>query len=541
MGFGEGSVKKERSIAQDAGMVMVLILFSRILGYVRERAIADVFGLNIETDIFRLAFNIPDLMYFLLIAGGLNAAFIPVFTGYLAKGEEDDGWRLATTFFSIVVGLLIVMVILGVAFAPHLSPLVAYSYRGREQELLVYLMRLMFPAVFFTAMAGVGMGVHRSYRNFAPPLWGPIVYNAAIIATTYLLGRSLGVVGMAYGTVAGAIANFGMQLPFVVRKARGKRLRFDLSHPGLQRVFRLMGPAVISLSIYQINFIIVSNLASGLTEGSPTALKIAQTMVQLPLGVFAMGIGMVILPNLSGLMAQGEREAFRDTFSQGIRTVFFVTIPSAVGLAVLRTPLVRLLFETGAFGPKDTEMAAFALLFFTIGLWAQAGVQVLTQVYYAMQETGTLVRVSLTALALNTAFSLFFLRFTALEHGGLALAHSLTVIANMLNYLWTLRKKIGRIDGERILRTLLYSALAALVMGVVVHWTATVSEAWFDLASFTGRLFHALLAVGVGAAVYGGVAAALRMPEVGMIVQAVRSRRRGQRAGRGDEGEGLGG
>ena len=117
-------------------MVMVLILFSRILGYVRERAIADVFGLNIETDIFRLAFNIPDLMYFLLIAGGLNAAFIPVFTGYLAKGEEDDGWRLATTFFSIVVGLLIVMVILGVAFAPHLSPLVAYSYRGREQELL---------------------------------------------------------------------------------------------------------------------------------------------------------------------------------------------------------------------------------------------------------------------------------------------------------------------------------------------------------------------------------------------------------------------
>src|SRR5690606_24017572 len=164
-----------------------------------------------------------DLMYFLLIAGGLNAAFIPVFTGYLAKGEEDDGWRLATTFFSIVVGLLIVMVILGVAFAPHLSPLVAYSYRGREQELLVYLMRLMFPAVFFTAMAGVGMGVHRSYRNFAPPLWGPIVYNAMIIASTYLLGRTFGIVGMAYGTVVGAIANFALQVPFVLRKARGRR------------------------------------------------------------------------------------------------------------------------------------------------------------------------------------------------------------------------------------------------------------------------------------------------------------------------------
>ena len=219
------------------------------------------------------------------------------------------------------------MVALGIIFAPRLSPLVAYGYRGSERELLVHLMRLMFPAVFFTAMAGVGMGVHRSYRNFAPPLWGPIVYNAMIIASTYLLGRTFGIVGMAYGTVVGAIANFALQVPFVLRKARGRRIRIDFSHPGLRQVFRLMGPAVISLSIYQVNFIIVSNLASGLTEGSPTALKIAQTMVQLPLGVFGMGIGMVILPSLSGLMAKGARELFRATFSQGIRTVFFVTIP----------------------------------------------------------------------------------------------------------------------------------------------------------------------------------------------------------------------
>ena len=213
-------------------------------------------------------------------------------------------------------------------------------------------MRLMFPAVFFTALAGVGMGVHRSYRNFAPPMWGPIVYNAMIIASTYLLGRVMGIVGMAYGTVAGAIANFSVQLPFVVKKMRGKRLALDFSHPGLKQIFGLMGPAVVSLSIYQINFIIVSNLASGLAEGSPTALKIAQTMVQLPLGVFGMGIGMVILPNLARLIAQKELAAFRETFSQGIRTVFFVTIPSAVGLAVLRRPLLRLLFETGEFGPR---------------------------------------------------------------------------------------------------------------------------------------------------------------------------------------------
>ena len=517
---------------------MILILFSRFLGYVRERAIADVFGLNIETDIFRLAFNIPDLMYFLLIAGGLNAAFIPVFTGYLAKEEEDDGWRLAATFFSIIVGLLVMMVALGIIFAPRLSPLVAYGYRGSERELLVHLMRLMFPAVFFTAMAGVGMGVHRSYRNFAPPLWGPIVYNAMIIASTYLLGRTFGIVGMAYGTVAGAIANFALQVPFVFESPGEGQDR--LLPPGPQTGLSFDGPGGDQpLHLPSQLHHRLQPRCRDLTEGSPTALKIAQTMVQLPLGVFGMGIGMVILPSLSGLMAKGDGCVPR-TFSQGIRTVFFVTIPSAVGLAVLRVPLIRLLFETGEFGPNDTEMAAYALLFFTIGIWAQAGVQVLTQVYYAIQETGTLVRVSLTAIILNTALSLLFVRLTPLGHGGLALAYSLTVIVNMLNYLLTLRSKIGRIDGGRIARTIAFSTLAALIMGAAVHGTAVASATLFDLGSFGGRLLHALLAIGVGVAVYAGAAYALRMPEIGLIREVLRPRRQGQPRGRGDEGEGLG-
>jgi len=527
--------------AKDAGLVMVLILASRLLGFFRERAIADVFGLSIETDIFRLAFNIPDLMYYLLIAGGFNAAFIPVFSGYLARGEEDEGWRLTATFLSVVVALLALMVVLGIAFAPQLSPLVAYSYRGDERELLVRLMRLMFPAVFFTALAGAGMGIHRSYKNFAPPMWGPILYNAFIIASTYLLGEELGVVGMAYGTVAGAIANFLLQVPFIWRKSRGKRLSIDLSHPGLQQVLKLMGPAVVSLSIYQVNFIVSSNLASGLAEGSPTALRVAQTIVQLPLGVFGMGIGMVILPSLSGLAARGERDAFREMFSQSIRTVFFITIPSAVGLAVLRHPIVRLLFETGQFDAADTEMAAFALLFFTAGVWAQAGVQVLTQVYYAMQETKTLVRVSVTALVLNTLLSLLFVRFTPLGHGGLALASSITVIVNLLNYLFNLRAKIGSIDGRSIARSTLSAGLASLIMSVVVYWTDRGTEGLFG-ASTQGELFHLLLVISVGVAVYALAAWTLRIPELHLVLEmAARPKHPPQRRGGGDEGAGLGG
>lgn len=518
-------MSKERSIARDAGVVMALILLSRALGFVRERAIADVFGMDWRTDAFRLAFGIPDFMYNLLIAGGLNAAFIPVFTEYLAKGEEKEAWRLASTFFSLIVALLLAMVGVGMLFTPSLTPLVAYAYEGEQRALLITLIRFMFPAVFFTAMAGIGMGVHKSYQNFAAPMWGPILYNAAIIASTYLLGPALGIVGMAYGTVAGAMGNFAVQLPFVFSKARGKSLAWDRSHPGLKRVLRLMGPAVFSLSIFQLNFMIVSNMASGLAEGSPTALRIGQTMIYLPLGVFAMAVGTVILPSLSRLAARGETEAFRRTFSQGLRAVFFIMLPSAFGLAVLRVPLIRLLFQTGEFRAEDTEMAAYALLFFCVGVWAQAGVQVLTQVYYSLQETRTLVRVSLTALAFNTLSSLLFLRYTSLEHGGLALAYSLTAIVNMLNYLFTLRRKVGRIDGRRIARTLALSALASAVMAWSVRLVLSALEARLS-AALPGRdLWLVAASVLTGVAVYGGMALLLRMEELGFVRQMIGRRR----------------
>ncbi len=520
-------VEKQRSIAQDAGVVMALVLASRLLGFVRERAIADVFGMNWATDAFRLAFGIPDLMYNLLIAGGLNAAFIPVFTAYLAKGEEEEAWRLAGSFLGLIVALLALMVAAGTLFAPSLTPFVAYAYDGERRELLVALIRFMFPAVFFTAMAGIGMGVHRSYQSFSTPMWGPVLYNAAIIASTYLLGPALGVVGMAYGTVAGAMSNFAVQLPFVFKKARGKRLAWDPSHPGLRQVLRLMGPAVLSLSIFHLNFMIVSNMASGLSEGAPTALRIGQTMIYLPLGVFAMAVGQVILPSLSRLAAKGEMEAFRRTFSQGIRAVFFVMVPSAAGLAVLRVPLIRLLFQTGEFGASDTEMAAHALLFFCVGVWAQAGVQVLTQVYYSLQQTRTLVRVSLTALAFNTAASLLLLRFTRLEHGGLALAVSLTSVVNLVNYLVSLRRETGSVDGRRIGRTLAQAVAASAVMAWAVSLLLSALDSWLDPALPLRDLWIVGGCVLTGVLVYGGAAFLLRMEELQFVREMLRRRRLG--------------
>jgi putative peptidoglycan lipid II flippase len=508
----------ERPVVKTAGGIMLLIMVSRLLGFIRERAIAQVFGMDWRTDVFRAAFNIPDLMFFLLVGGGLNAAFIPVFTSYLARDEEHEGWRMAWTFFSLSVGMLVLMTALGLIFTPALAPFVAVGFTGEQRKLLILLMRVMFPAVAFTALAGLGMGIHKSYRSFKAPLAGPIAYNVMIILGTYALGRRIGIMGMAIGTVIGAVSNFLIQLPFFVQKASPHPFSFDVRHPGIVRAFRLMGPAVISSSITQLNFTVITSLASKLPEGSISALRTANTLIQLPLGVFAMGVSMVILPTLSGLIARNDKDAFRTTFSQGLRLTLFLTIPAAVGLAVLREPLIRLLFQVGEFGAKDTAMAAHAVLFYAPGLISQSAIQILVQVYYSLQDTKTLVRVSAKAIVINTLLGLFFIRFTPLGHGGLALAYSLTSIWNMMSYLRGLRRTIGHIDGRRLLRSSSLALLASAVMAVA-------AEAAASAASSGGRLMEVAAGVPAGALVYVLAAFALRMEEISLFRQALKTGR----------------
>ncbi|HET7558431.1 MAG TPA: murein biosynthesis integral membrane protein MurJ [Limnochordia bacterium] len=512
-------------VARDSLIVMLLILISRLLGFVRLRATADVFGMSWQTDAFRAAFNVPDLMFFLLVAGGLNAAFIPVFTEYLAKGEEDEAWRVAASFFNLALLVLLAATLLGALFTPFLAPLVAYRFTGDARELLVLLMRVMFPAVMLTAVAGLAMGVHRSYHRFYTAMLGPSVYNLGIIGGAYLLGPRIGIVGMAIGTVAGALANAAMQLPFVIKTARHYRFAIDWRHPGLRRIFALMAPALVSLSIFQINIIISTNLASGLNPGDITALTNADRVMQFPLGVFAMGISLVIFPLMSKQLARGERGAFLATFSRGLRTVLFVTLPAAAGLIALRVPLIRLLFETGHFTSRDTEATAYALTFFAIGLCAQSATQIITQAYYSLHDTRTPMWVGALTLLTNVLFSLALLRYTDLGQGGLALAFSLSSIVNTAAFLIVLKRRLNHIGGRQILRTLALSALASIAVYFVAGAVAAVLAPHLNLAGNAGRLIQVLSAVAAGAGVYALAAVALRMDEVGVVLQMLQRKR----------------
>ncbi|MDI9485477.1 MAG: murein biosynthesis integral membrane protein MurJ [Bacillota bacterium] len=521
--------ENREQVTKAATIVMLAILVSRILGFIRERAVAEVFGRTATTDVFFAAFALPDLMYQLLVGGALSSAFIPVFTQYLAKDDEKEAWYVASVFLNATFLLLLLIMVLGVIFTPQLAPLVGMGFSGEQRDLLILLMRVTFPAVFFTALAGLCMGVLHSYQKFFLPALGPIVYNLGQILGAYILGPIIGIMGMAAGTVAGALGNFSIQFPAVLKRAK-KHYRpvVDLRHPGIRRMGMLMLPAILGLSISQVNVIVSQNLASTLETGSIVALRLANRLINFPLGIFAMGISTAVFPTLARLTARGETEEFRRTLSFGLRVIFFITIPSAFGMAFLRVPIVRLLFESGEFLPGDTLATAFALLFYVPGLIAQSTLQVTTRGFYSLQDTKTPVKIGFVTVVLNFLLSVAFLRLTNLGAGGLAFAYSLSSIFNMALAMGVLGKRLGGLMDPRLWSTVVKSAIASVFMGVGAYYTASLLASYLPLSSKLGQAIQTFAAIGVGVAVYLALSLLFKMEEshyfLGLLKRKLRAR-----------------
>jgi putative peptidoglycan lipid II flippase len=512
--------------AKAAGMISLMFLVSRILGFVRESLSGQMFA-RLETDAFIAAFIIPDTMYYLLVGGALSAAFIPVFNEYLTKGEEEEGWRVASTFINITVLILTAFTLFGVIFSEWMAPLEAPGFTGAKMDLLVVLTRLMFPAVCFTAMAGLMTGALNSYKHFFAPALGPVFYNIAIIGCAVWLGPSWGIRGMALGVVVGAIGNFLIQV-WYLRWFGGKFYRFgyiDLKNPGFRRMLVLMVPALLGLSATQINLWVTNVMASSLAEGSITALRFANRLIQLPIGIFAAGIATAFFPLLAGMATNKQMDSYKDTLALSMRSIFFLMVPAGIGLMVLGQPIVKLLFEGHLFTPHDTQLTVYALLFYSVAIFAHAAILMLPRAYYALQDTVTPVVVSIGSVLLSIVLNWVFLKYTALGVGGFALSFSIMGLVNMVLLMEILRRKIGGIRGGGILRVFLQTLAASLVMAAAIWLADNALAPILQNAGISGRLepfTRVLVGIVVGAAVFLGAAWLLRMNEIQMALRLIR-------------------
>ncbi|KNZ68830.1 integral membrane protein MviN [Thermincola ferriacetica] len=509
-----------KTVAKAAGMLMVAMLVSRVLGYVREIALTSKFGQTSVTDAYIAAFTVPDLLYNLLVGGVLSSAFIPVFSSYVARNEEKDAWEVASTVINLVVIVMTVGIVCGMIFTRQLVPLVAYKFKGETLDLTVKLTRIMFPAFLLLGLNGLMMGILNSYQHFKAPAFGAIIYNLSIIVFGLALAHKFGIAAFAIGVVAGHIGNFLVQLPVLVRKGLRYKPVLNLRHPGVKRLFVLMLPAVLGLAANQINLIINQNLASGLSDGSITALRMANRLMWLPLGVFAGSIGVAIFPTMTAQVARNEISEFKKTLSLGIRSIFLIIIPAATGLMVLSMPIVRLLFEQGKFGPDATERTAYALIFYCIGLFAQSAILVITRAFYAIHNTLIPLLVACVTIVVNYLLNVTLMG--PMAEGGLALAYSLSGIFNMLVLMILLRKKIGPLGARSILRSFVLIVLASAVMGAAAYGAAYYSGSVLDTAQKVNQMIQVGMAIVVGLAAYVGVTFLLKLEEADMVLGIIK-------------------
>jgi putative peptidoglycan lipid II flippase len=488
---------EKRKVTRAAGVIGLATLASRIAGFVRDMVIAWLFGAGLLTDAFFVAFRIPNLLRRLFAEGSLSIAFVPVFTEYLSREGRQEAFRMARSTLRIVSLFIAGLSVAGVLAAPFIVKVVAPGFAGEQFTLTVLLTRIMFPYIFFICLVALSMGILNALGHFAAPALAPVFLNLAIIGSALFLAPNMEtpVAGLAIGVLVGGLLQLLLQVPPLLKNDFRFWRRAPLLHEGVIRIARLMGPAVFGAAVYQINILVGTLLASLLPEGSVSYLYYADRLVQFPLGIFAISMSVAVLPSLSRQAAAKNFDDLADTFSYAIRLIFFITVPALTGLIVLREPIVALLFQRGAFDMESTRQTAYALVFYSAGLWAFAAVRILVATFYSLQDTITPVIMALFSITANIVLGILLMG--PLGHGGLALA---TSVASMLNFLllaWRLRARLGEIKGKKIIESIAKSVLCAAIMGAVL-----TTLAYFFPIPPDAQLLH--LAGGVAAGVAAG-------------------------------------
>ncbi len=434
-------MRQKFNFFRSAGIVMAAFVLSKIVGFARDVIIGHAFGTRPELDAYYAAFRAPDLLFTIIAGGALGAAFIPVLSSHLTKGDREGAWRLASAVVNLSF-LLVAILALGIAlFAPFLvEHLIAPGFSQSQKALTTNLMRIILISTLIFAVSGVVMDVLKASRRFLLPSLAPILYNLGIAGGAMFLSHKMSVYGLAVGVVIGSAMHLAVQIPGLIRIGVRWWPSIGRSHSGLKSVVRLMGPRVLSLGMARLNLLIVANLASRLAPGSISALNYAWQLTLMPESIFAMAIGIVIFPTFSELYALEKRDELRRTFASSLKVIFALTAPATVCLIFLGRPIIQLLFQRGAFGEGSTDLVYKALKFYALGLIGYSMMEVVARFFYAQQDTLTPLYFTAGSVAVNLLLGLALMG--EMGHGGLALASSIAISLEVFGLLLIARRRL---------------------------------------------------------------------------------------------------
>lgn len=512
-----------RQIARAAGTVVIAIVLGQIASLVRSILVANTFPAG-ELDAFFSANRVSETLFTLIAAGALGSAFLPTFTSLLVKEERTSAWKLASALINLVTLTLSIAALLVSIFAPQivkylLAP--GLSEDPASFALTVSLLRIQSVSAVLFGMGGMVISILNAHQVFFIPQITASMYHLGQIFGVLVLSRWMGIYGLAWGVVLGAALFLLIQIPSLL-KLNGK-FSFSLGwkNQNVLRVFQLMGPRVFGAAIVQLNFWVNNNLGSRMMEGSIQSLSYGFALMVMAQAAIAQSVAIAAMPTFSAQHALGKLDEMRSSLASALRGVLMVALPASLGLMLLARPIVSLLFERGEFNATTAAMTAWALLWYAAGLLGHSIMEVLTRAFYAQHDTKTPVIIGATAMGLNVLFSILFSRYFETigwyPLGGLALANSLATALEATALFVMMRKRLNGIEGGHILRGAIPFSIAGGLMALTLF-------GWVRFSEMLSVWILVPVGIAIGGAVYFGVLLALRVPELGYVINGVMRR-----------------
>ncbi|MBJ8553732.1 murein biosynthesis integral membrane protein MurJ [Acinetobacter bereziniae] len=466
-------------------IVSAMTMLSRVLGLVRDMVLLNVFGAGKDFDTFVVAFRIPNFFRRLFAEGAFSQAFIPVLTEYKTTKLHAEVQILISRVFGCLLMVMSLLTLISMIIAPVILYVYAPGFHSdpAKFDLAVDMFRLTIPYLMFMSLTAFASSILNSYGSFASPAFSPVLLNVAMIAGAWWLTPYMAepIMALGWAVVAAGVLQLAIQIPELWKKKLLIPPKVDFKHEGVDRILKLMLPALFGVSVTQINLLLNTIWASFMQDGSVSWLYSAERMTELPLGLIGVAIGTVILPSLSMSKAEQDQAKFRRMLDWAARVIVLVGVPASIALFMLSTPIIQALFQHGAFDARDTQMTALALQCMSGGVLAFMLIKVFAPGFYAIQDTKTPVRVGLMAVAANAILNIIFIGIFKLinwqaEHMALAIASSGSALVNAgMLYFYLHKKDIFRF-GAHWKKLFIQFAIANIAM-IAALWCALT---WYD-------------------------------------------------------------
>ncbi|WP_250674387.1 murein biosynthesis integral membrane protein MurJ [Paraclostridium ghonii] len=506
------------NLAKSAFWLMVVTMLSKVLGFGREIVLNYFYGTSAYSDVYIVAMNIP-LVLFASIGVGLGTTFIPLYQEVLNERGEERAIKFSNNIMSIVVALSIILGVLGFIFAEPLVKMFAWHYEGEKLVVAAKFVRIMIGGVLFIGLSNLMTSYLQIKGDFTIPGMIGLPNNIIIIISIILSAVVGNIYILAIGTLIGMLSQFLFQVPFAIKKGYKFKPTIDLKDEYLKKMLWLVMPVFIGVAVNQVNVMVDKSLASGLEDGVITALNSANRLNGFVMGLFIATLGAVIYPTLSKLSTENNNEKFAQSVANSVNCVNLLVIPASIGAIILATPIVRILFQRGAFDDRSTVLTATALVFYSVGMIGFGLRDILGKVFYSLKDTKTPMVNGMISVALNIVLDIVLVK--VMGHGGLALATSLSALICILLLFRSLKKKIGYYGQDKIKSTFIKILISSLVMGVVTYFTYKFLFGILGLG-FIQEAIALGTSIALGGAIYTVLIVVFKVEEVNMAIDMVK-------------------